>query len=133
MEHDSKENNNNNKKNVSEEKSSEALHNLEKGDNKEETPKKDDKDLGLGVVKTSEQQHVDNSKEFAKEANKIGFVDVFPNKFPSEAKYYGADWKFKIKSATLDQDVYDTATALEGLQKYTVDEIRLEKESQLTE
>jgi hypothetical protein len=30
-------------------------------------------------------------------------------------------------------DVYDTATVLEGLQKYTVDEIRLEKESQLTE
>jgi hypothetical protein len=39
----------------------------------------------------------------------------------------------KIKSAALDQDVYDAATALEGLQKYTVDEIRLEKESQLTE
>ena len=39
----------------------------------------------------------------------------------------------KIKSAALDQDVYDTATALEGLQKYAVDEIRLEKESQLTE
>ena len=39
----------------------------------------------------------------------------------------------KVKSAALDQDVYDTATALVGLQKYTVDEIRLEKESQLTE
>ena len=39
----------------------------------------------------------------------------------------------KIKSAASDQDVYDTATALEGLQKYSVDEIRLEKESQLTE
>jgi len=38
-----------------------------------------------------------------------------------------------IKSAALDQDVYDVATALTGLQKYTVDEIRLEKESQLTE
>ena len=38
-----------------------------------------------------------------------------------------------IKSAALDQDVYDTATGLVGLQKYTVDEIRLEKESQLTE
>ena len=38
-----------------------------------------------------------------------------------------------IKSAALDQDVYDTATGLTGLQKYTVDEIRLEKESQLTE
>ena len=39
----------------------------------------------------------------------------------------------KIKSAALDQDVYDSATALVDLQKYTVDEIRLEKESQLTE
>jgi len=39
----------------------------------------------------------------------------------------------KVKSTTLDQDVYDTATALIGLQKYTVDEIRLGKESQLTE
>ena len=38
-----------------------------------------------------------------------------------------------IKSAALDQDVYDTATGLVGLQKYTVDEIRLGKESQLTE
>ena len=38
-----------------------------------------------------------------------------------------------IKSAALDQDVYDTATALTGLQKYPVDEIRLEKESRLTE
>lgn len=39
----------------------------------------------------------------------------------------------RIKSAALDQDVYDVATALIGLQKYTMDEIRLEKESQLTE
>ena len=38
-----------------------------------------------------------------------------------------------IKATALDQDVYDAATALVGLQKYTVDEIRLEKESQLTE
>ena len=38
-----------------------------------------------------------------------------------------------IKSAALDQDAYDTATALIGLQKYTVDEIRLGQESQLTE
>ena len=38
-----------------------------------------------------------------------------------------------IKAAALEQDVYDTATALVGLQKYTVDEIRLGKESQLTE
>jgi len=39
----------------------------------------------------------------------------------------------KIKSAALDQDIYDTATALVGLQKYPLDEIRLERESQLTE
>jgi len=39
----------------------------------------------------------------------------------------------KIKAAASDQDVYDTATALTDLQKYTVDEIRLEKESQLIE
>lgn len=38
-----------------------------------------------------------------------------------------------VKSTALDQDVYDTANALIGLQKYTVDEIRLGKESQLTE
>ena len=39
----------------------------------------------------------------------------------------------KVKSSASDQDTYDTATALTGLQKYTVDEIRFEKESQLTE
>jgi len=39
----------------------------------------------------------------------------------------------KIKSAALEQDVYDVATALVGLQKYAVDEIRFEKEFQLTE
>ena len=39
----------------------------------------------------------------------------------------------RIKSAALDQDIYDVATALVGLQKYTVDEIRLGQESQLTE
>ncbi len=39
----------------------------------------------------------------------------------------------KIKSAALDQDAYDVANALVGLQKYSVDEIRFEKESQLTE
>jgi hypothetical protein len=38
-----------------------------------------------------------------------------------------------IKSTALDQDVYDAATALTGLQKYPVDEIRFGKESQLTE
>jgi len=39
----------------------------------------------------------------------------------------------KIKSAATEQDVYDVAGALVGLQKYPVDEIRLEQESQLTE
>ena len=39
----------------------------------------------------------------------------------------------KVKSTALDQDIYDTATALVGLQKYTIDEIRLGQESQLTE
>jgi len=38
-----------------------------------------------------------------------------------------------IKSAALDQDTYDVATALTGLQKYPVDEIRLDRESLLTE
>ena len=38
-----------------------------------------------------------------------------------------------IKSAALDQGVYDVATALTGLQKYPLDEIRLERESLLTE
>ncbi len=39
----------------------------------------------------------------------------------------------KIKSAVIEQDAYDVATALVDLQKYTVDEIRFEQESQLTE
>jgi hypothetical protein len=39
----------------------------------------------------------------------------------------------KVKAAALDQNVYDVATALNGLQKYPLSEIRLEKESQLTE
>jgi len=39
----------------------------------------------------------------------------------------------KVKAAALDQDVYDVATALVGLQKYPTDEIRAQKESQLTE
>ena len=39
----------------------------------------------------------------------------------------------KIKSAAIEQDAYDVANALIGLQKYPVDEIRFEKESQLTE
>jgi len=39
----------------------------------------------------------------------------------------------KIKSIAIEQDAYDVANALVDLQKYTVDEIRFEKESQLTE
>ena len=39
----------------------------------------------------------------------------------------------KVKSTAIEQDAYDVATALVGLQKYSVDEIRFEKESQLTE
>jgi hypothetical protein len=39
----------------------------------------------------------------------------------------------KIKSTALEQDTYDVANDLIGLQKYTVDEIRFEKEYQLTE
>jgi len=39
----------------------------------------------------------------------------------------------KVKSSAIEQDAYDVATALVGLQKYPVDEIRLEKESQLTQ
>ena len=39
----------------------------------------------------------------------------------------------KIKSTAIEQDTYDVATALVGLQKYPLSEIRLEKESQLTE
>ena len=39
----------------------------------------------------------------------------------------------KIKSTAVEQDVYDVAGALIGLQKYPVDEIRLEQEAQLTE
>ncbi len=39
----------------------------------------------------------------------------------------------KIKSTATEQDVYDVANALVSLQKYPVDEIRFEKESQLTQ
>ena len=39
----------------------------------------------------------------------------------------------KVKSSAIDQDAYDVATALVGLQKYPTDEIRFEKESQLTQ
>ena len=39
----------------------------------------------------------------------------------------------KIKSAAIEQDAYDVATALVGLQKYPLNEIRFEKEFQLTE
>ena len=39
----------------------------------------------------------------------------------------------KIKSTALEQDAYDVAGDLISLQKYPVDEIRFEKESQLNE
>lgn len=39
----------------------------------------------------------------------------------------------KIKSSASDQNIYDVAVALTGMQKYTVDEIRIIKESQATE
>ena len=39
----------------------------------------------------------------------------------------------KIKSTAIEQDTYDVATALLALQKYPLNEIRFEKESQLTE
>jgi hypothetical protein len=39
----------------------------------------------------------------------------------------------KIKSTAIEQDAYDVANALIDLQKYAVDEVRFEKESQLTE
>jgi len=39
----------------------------------------------------------------------------------------------KIKSTAIEQDAYDVATVLVGLQKYPLNEIRFEKESQLTE
>jgi len=39
----------------------------------------------------------------------------------------------EIKSTAIEQDIYDVANALVGLQKYPVDEIRSQKESQLTE
>ena len=45
-----------------------------------------------------------------------------------ESKTFG-----KVKSAAAEQDVYDVATALVSLQKYPVDEIRFEKDAQLTE
>ena len=51
----------------------------------------------------------------------------------SGAPIIGSKTFNEIKSSAIDQDVYDTATALVGLQKYPTDEIRLERESQLTE
>lgn len=39
----------------------------------------------------------------------------------------------KVKSTAIEQDAYDVATALVGLQKYPLNEIRFEKEFQLTE
>ncbi len=39
----------------------------------------------------------------------------------------------KVKSTAIEQDAYDVANALVGLQKYPLNEIRFEKEFQLTE
>jgi len=39
----------------------------------------------------------------------------------------------RVKSTAIEQDVYDVANALVGLQKYPLNEIRFEKEFQLTE
>ncbi len=39
----------------------------------------------------------------------------------------------RIKSTAIEQDAYDVANALVGLQKYPLNEIRFEKEFQLTE
>ena len=39
----------------------------------------------------------------------------------------------RVKSTAIEQDAYDVATALVGLQKYPLNEIRFEKEFQLTE
>jgi len=39
----------------------------------------------------------------------------------------------RVKSTAIEQDTYDIATALVGLQKYPLNEIRFGTESQLTE
>lgn len=39
----------------------------------------------------------------------------------------------RVKSAALDQNVYDVGTALVGLQKYTLDEMFIIKTWQITE
>ena len=39
----------------------------------------------------------------------------------------------KVKSSAVDQNVYDVATTLVGLQKYPVDEIKIIRSYQLTE
>jgi len=39
----------------------------------------------------------------------------------------------RVKSTAIEQDTYDVATALVGLQKYPLNEIRFGQESQLTE
>ncbi|MBA7529691.1 hypothetical protein ES705_21889 [subsurface metagenome] len=39
----------------------------------------------------------------------------------------------RVKSTAIEQDAYDVANALVGLQKYPLNEIRFEKEFQLTE
>ena len=107
------------KKHIPEEDAKKALkigdEKIETSDDKKEENKK--ADLGLGTVQTEEEKHIQQSKTFAEEANKIGFVDVFPDKLPSEGKYYSADFRFKVKSATFEEikeyssmkeeDIYD--------------------------
>ena len=39
----------------------------------------------------------------------------------------------KVKSSAINQNIYDVATTLVGLQKYPVDEIRIIRSYQLTE
>jgi hypothetical protein len=88
-------------------------------------------DLGLGVVKTDEVISAEDRKEYAKEAKTIGFVDLFPDKFPSECKYYGVDWRFRIKSATFDEvkdyssmreeDIYDVDEHLQRIMESNIE------------
>lgn len=108
------------KKNIPEAEAAKALLAGEEQNNAENVGQNgntETKDLGLGVVKTDEVKNAEQSKEFAKEAATIGYVDVFPNKFPSEGKYCPADWKFKVRAASFEEikdyssmreeDIYD--------------------------
>lgn len=113
-------------KNVSEESSKAALLSQEEStdieiNDTDMTNKNSDKlDLGLGTVKTDEAILAENRQMYAKEASQIGFVDVFPEKLPSEGKYYDKEFKFKIKSATFEE-IKDYSAMREG-DIYDVDE-----------